>query len=92
MFQFIGVAIGAIADAENKNYSIAQFLANSKHGDMVGIMEMVATLSILLSILTFALVRYWSSLVTNRTLLSGVLKIYVGICFAMFIIVLAVRL
>lgn len=94
VFQFIcGVAIGAIADAENKNYSIAQFFANSEHGkDMIGIMEMVATLSILMSILTFALIRYWSSLVTNRTLLSGVLKIYVGICFAMFIIVLAVMI
>lgn len=93
-FQFIcGVAIGAIADAENKNYSISQFFANSKHGkDMIGIMELVATLSIMLSILTFALVRYWSSLVTNRALLSGILKIYVGITFIMFIIVLAVTI
>ena len=63
---------------------------NSQNGkDLIGVMRLVASLAIILSIFTFGLVRYWSSLVTNRVLLSGLLKIYVAICFCKFIIVLA---
>ena len=90
-FQFIvGVALAAIADAEDGSHLIKSFFENSENGkDLIGVMRMVAVLAILLSIFTFGLVRYWSSLVTNRVLLSGILKIYVAICFCKFVIVLA---
>ena len=90
-FQFIcGVALAAIADAEDGSFPIKNFFDNSKNGkDLIPLMRLVAVLAILLSIFTFGLIRYWSSLVTNRVLFSGVLKIYVGLCFIKFVIVLA---
>merc|ERR1719230_41610 len=53
------------------------------------LMYLIAVLGILFGCVTFLMVRYWSSLVSNRFLLSGVMKIYVLCCLIKWIFTIA---
>lgn len=42
----------------------------------------------ILSIVNMLAVRNWASLTTNRTLLGGLLRVYLAVCFGMFVFTL----
>ena len=65
---------------------IVKFLDEQSSG-ILGWMDFTSTICFIWSGVTIVILRFWSSLVTNRMLLSTILKIYVLALFVKFILV-----
>lgn len=85
-----GIALSVIADCMWSSFTVTEFFKSSKHGKrLIDLMYLIAVLGILFGLVTFMMVRYWSSLVSNRFLLSGVMKLYVLCCLVKWIFTIA---
>jgi len=84
------IALCAIGDNEARSEYISTFFENSKHGkDLLALMWLIFTCGFILAFTSLFLLRYWSSFVTNRVLLSTIIKLYVAALFVKFIFTLA---
>jgi hypothetical protein len=88
LFQIItGISLYTIYWYETKTKFIMDFFIRID-SDVLGWTRSIAIMCFLWGLVSMTIIRYWSSLVTNRVLLSTVLKIMVTIFFIKWILVL----
>ena len=84
-----GIALFVIAYQEDRNFFLSQYFIQNNYGsNLQSLMWLCAFGGVIMGVISMVMIRYWSSLVTNRELLSSILKLYMFIFFIFFIFVL----
>ncbi len=83
----VGVALWIIAVNEASIYYIVDFLEKS-NSDALGWTNAISVMCLIWATVSILILRFWSSVVSNRTLFSTILKLYVLTFFIKFIFVL----
>lgn len=87
---FSSVAVIIMSDQAARNFTVTNFFTNSVYGkSLLSLWWLISIIGLLLGLSTMFMIYHWASLVTNRELLSTVLKIYMLIQLVNWIFVLA---